>query len=285
LDNSKKILILIGKVVFLTFAVIYIYHSIDLALLKKSLKNIDIWLIITAFIAINISKLLSIIRISLFYDAIDIRLKGFGALCLYYLGMFYNTLLPGGIGGDGYKIYRLHKNTRVQISKLTSATLLDRVSGVGAIVFLLFAIGIFHFLERGELYEKILYSLLALAAITLIWKYFLYRFFPTYRKIGFGSIYWASWVQIFELASILFIALSIGIDGEYRVIASLFFISSLLSVIPISIGGLGIREIVFMSGFGYIGLNEELGVMVGFIFFMLTLISSALGGVCLYKKS
>ena len=35
------------------------------------------------------------------------------SLKLYYKGMFYNIMLPGGIGGDGYKGYYLHNTLHV----------------------------------------------------------------------------------------------------------------------------------------------------------------------------
>ncbi len=252
-------------------------------MLKDTLKSTDFGLLFTAFIAINLSKVLSVARISLFYRAIEVELKNIEALCLYYLGMFYNTLLPGGIGGDGYKIYYLHKNTRVKLGTLTSATILDRLSGVVAIFFLLSVIAIFAFIEGERLLIELAFCIASLLLLGLVWKAFLGKFFASYRKIGFSSVYWAIWVQIFEVVTILFIALSLGIDGHYQLIATLFFLSSILSVLPISIGGLGIRELVFMKGFLYLGLTQESGIAIGFLFFLLTLLSSALGGFCLAR--
>jgi len=37
--------------------------------------------------------------------------------------MFYNLFLPGGIGGDGYKIYLLNKLSNKSIKSLTTVTI------------------------------------------------------------------------------------------------------------------------------------------------------------------
>ncbi len=50
--------------------------------------------------------------------------------------MFYNLFLPGGIGGDGYKIYLLQKNYQTGTKKIFGAVLADRISGMVALVVL-----------------------------------------------------------------------------------------------------------------------------------------------------
>ena len=47
--------------------------------------------------------------------------------------MYYNLFLPGGIGGDGYKIYLLNKKYGTKARKLFWAVLLDRINGVLAL--------------------------------------------------------------------------------------------------------------------------------------------------------
>jgi glycosyltransferase 2 family protein len=34
---------------------------------------------------------------------------------LYLLGIYYNLFLPGGIGGDGYKIYLLKQKIKIKV--------------------------------------------------------------------------------------------------------------------------------------------------------------------------
>ena len=61
-------------------------------------------------------------------------------LKLYYKGMFYNIMLPGGIGGDGYKGYYLHNTLQVPVKNLVRPILWDRITGAVSIVILIFVL-------------------------------------------------------------------------------------------------------------------------------------------------
>ena len=56
---------------------------------------------------------------------------------LYWLGLFYNLFLPGGVGGDGFKVYLLGKYKKSNLKTVIGAILSDRVSGLSIIVILL----------------------------------------------------------------------------------------------------------------------------------------------------
>ena len=57
----------------------------------------------------------------------------------------------------------------------------------------------------------------------------------------------------------------------------MFFISSVVSVVPISIGGVGLRELTFLYGLNILGLNPAVGVVGAFLFFIITILSSLIG--------
>ncbi len=64
----------------------------------------------------------------------------------------------------------------------------------------------------------------------------------------------------------------------------LFLISSVVSVIPISIGGVGLRELTFLYSSDYFPINAEVGILAAFLFFVITLISSSIGILFLRSK-
>ena len=80
------------------------------------------------------SKVIAAFRLNLYFHQIGLPLATGSNLRLYLQGMFYNLFLPGGIGGDAYKGYVLHRTFDTSGKKLASVLLLDRVSGL----FLLF---------------------------------------------------------------------------------------------------------------------------------------------------
>ena len=51
---------------------------------------------------------------------------------------------------------------------------------------------------------------------------------------------------------------------------------------PLTIGGLGIREVVFVEGAAYFGLGQEKAILISLLFYFITLITSAYGGIYVF---
>ena len=117
-----------AQLVIAVLAIYYVFQDIDFEELKSTVLSAHIGWLFLAFLAFNASKILSAFRLNYFFRALGLDLKERFNLKLYYLGMLYNQFLPGGIGGDGYKVYLLNKWYGNSIKMLVSATLLDRVS-------------------------------------------------------------------------------------------------------------------------------------------------------------
>jgi uncharacterized membrane protein YbhN (UPF0104 family) len=57
----------------------------------------------------------------------------------------------------------------------------------------------------------------------------------------------------------------------------IFLISSIVSVLPLTIGGIGSRELVFLYGALWLGLEEDRSVGISMLFFLITAFVSLLG--------
>ena len=75
--------------------------------------------------------------------------------------MFYNIMLPGGIGGDGYKGYYLHNTLQVPVKNLVRPILWDRITGAVSIVILIFVLVNFQTFIPEHPGLKFLFSLLS----------------------------------------------------------------------------------------------------------------------------
>jgi uncharacterized membrane protein YbhN (UPF0104 family) len=58
---------------------------------------------------------------------------------------------------------------------------------------------------------------------------------------------------------------------------SLFMASSVVAVLPITIGGIGARELVFILGHQWLPVDQEKAVAFSFLFFLVTAFSSLSG--------
>ena len=264
------------KIVISITLLIFVLSNIDTKKLISTFQKVDFFWLLLAFIFFNLSKIVSSIRLNYYFKDIGINLSFKENLILYYLGMFYNLFLPGGIGGDGYKIYLLRKKFQTPLISLINANLLDRLSGLIALLFL--ASILFWFSSFSKLYPILnIFSIFMALFIYPIFLYLhkkLYKNFLTYIKETtiLGLI-----VQILQLICAFFIILSLPGNKNIFDFLTLFLISSVVAVLPLTIGGVGAREFTFLYGLKLIDNEPSLGVAFSFLFFLITLISSAIG--------
>ncbi|HEX7847441.1 MAG TPA: lysylphosphatidylglycerol synthase domain-containing protein, partial [Chitinophagaceae bacterium] len=76
---------------------------------------------------------------------------------------------------------------------------------------------------------------------------------------------------------------ALGIPAHVTEYIFIFLVSSVVSVLPLTIGGLGIREVVFLEGSKYFGLLQETSVVISILFYLITLFTSAWGAVYVFK--
>ena len=84
-------------------------------------------------------------------------------------------------------------------------------------------------------------------------------------------------VQLLQVVSVYFILLALGIREHYLSYLILFLLSSIATIIPLTVGGMGVRELVFLYASGSVGLDEGMAVAVGLLFFLATALSSFAG--------
>ncbi len=264
------------KIALSLLLLLFVLRQIDTQKLLGILQKSDTLWLFWGFVFFNISKIVGSVRLNYYFRALGIMLSQTSALVLYYVGMFYNLFLPGGIGGDGYKIYLLHKLYKTDIKALIQATLLDRISGLVALVFLaslLFAISSF-----AQIWPLLFYAALITAAITFPLYIALYkRFFPLFVAILKSTTFLGFVVQILQLICAYFLIVALPYQVHTIDFLTLFLISSVVAVLPLTIGGVGAREFTFLYGLKLLESEPSLGVAFSFLFFLVTLLSSALG--------
>ena len=264
----------------LLIAVLAIYlvgQKIDIEAFKQQLISANPWWLVLAWLAFNASKVLSAFRLNYFFRALTLELSEVFNLKLYYLGMLYNQFLPGGIGGDGYKVYLLNKHYQIPVKGLIGATLLDRISGVVALGFLALGLG---FLGTGR---EVMGDLAFLLWLGLILAYPLFYLlvkylFPTYKKVLGITNMQALGVQGLQVVCAFFILKAIGVDVGYIDYLTLFLVTSVAASLPISLpGGIGIREAIFAFGYAYFNIAQTSAVALASLFFLISLVSALIG--------
>ena len=206
-------------------------------------------------------------RLNRYFSRIGLRLTEMQNLKLYWLGMYYNLLLPGGIGGDAYKVVLLRRHDQVRTKDLVLATLTDRAMGMLALLVLALILATFVDFKgypTGWLPALIPVFLgLAYATLRLIKPAFLVEF-----PAGLGL---SLLVQGMQLVAVLVLLQMLGQAPPWLPFLLLFLVSSVLTALPISYGGAGAREIAFLFGAGTLGLPEPVAVAVSLLFYVASL--------------
>ena len=97
------------KITISAIALYVVFLKIEISQIQKLVNNLKPSFVLIALILFNFSQIVSAFRYRDYLKILDIRLNPLRNTKLYYVGMFYNLFLPGGIGGDGYKIWILKK--------------------------------------------------------------------------------------------------------------------------------------------------------------------------------
>jgi len=274
--NKKGILKFILKVSVSALAIYVVIQKIDLQQTKDILVHVRAGWIILALMAFNLSKGIASVRLNRFFKSIELMLPGIYNLKLYYVGMFYNLFLPGGIGGDGYKVYLLNRSHKTGLKDLISATLLDRISGLVALVFLAMFLSLFvdlSFIGSWMTWVLVAALIIYYPVYFIVFRILFGKFLTAFNISNVLSL----GVQSAQLLCAYLILKALMVDSLYIEYMTLFLLSSVVAVIPFTIGGVGARELVFIFGANFLLIDKNTAVAFSILFFVITAFSSFSG--------
>jgi glycosyltransferase 2 family protein len=217
------------------------------------------------------------------------------------IAMFFNQTLPSSVGGDAARIWLLGKQAGWRVAGYS--VLLDRVIGVIALAVLVVVclpwtlelvtspVGRAGLLLIG-------FGALGGGLVFLILSWprlgFLQRWSPTRHLAAVSKV--AKTILLTPRSLVPIVALSIlihlltalaawcvarSVDANLSLLYSLFLVLPvlLITVIPISIAGWGVRESAMVAAFTYAGLAQSDGLIVSLLFGFSFLVVGILGGI------
>src|SRR5688500_17811016 len=96
-SKLKNTLKLVVKIAVTILCLWYVSRKIDFLLTWQLLKASNKWWLLMATVLFTLSKVVSSFRLNFYLKNINAGLPETANLRLYWLGMFYNLFLPGGI--------------------------------------------------------------------------------------------------------------------------------------------------------------------------------------------
>lgn len=227
-------------------------------------------------------------------------------LRLYFMGTFFNQLLPSATGGDLLRIYYVYKQQHGAAAAI-SPVLMERVIGLAVMIALVAAV--LPFIDTGNELVTTLGRIMPMILLVTV-AGFLLLGYP--RSYGLLHRFFARWDRVRLVATLLRIAeaahgyvsrpavmlqlvgLSVAMQfveiGCFWVLgqgvgATLSYTNYLLTVplifiaaaLPVSIGGLGVREMAAIALFTGVGMNAADAAAVALLYIPVLLVSSLPG--------
>jgi len=257
-----------------------------------------------SFLSVLILQFISTFRWELLGKCLGFHLGWKRYMIYYFVGMFFNLFLPTSIGGDVIKAVFLSKEEKGKLKAIYSI-LADRGLGLGGMFILGGIACIIDFDAVPYPYNVIT----LVAAIVIIIALFIAPVFfnfiadliPRHReKIKFLPIFWehpgvilkatllSIIIQLFANLCVWIISLGMGLKLSLTYYCIVYPLVSLLTLLPISLSGLGVREGGFIYFLGLQNVSAESALVLSLGSFIVQAAVCLIGGIVftlgLHKK-
>lgn len=233
----------------------------------------------------------------------------------YMISFWFNTFLPGSVGGDIYKVYDVAAASSRKTRSLVTV-IVERLTGVLALVTIA-AVAAIAFRDMLPIAPWILFVpivcvVIGIACTMLAARHanallgVVWRRVPLVRRAipedkvgpiadcieeigqkrfvflisyGFGLL-----LQILVLYTYYVLALSLDRNISFIYFLIFFPLIEIASMIPISINGMGVREGLLVFFFGYASVPTSFSVSLGLVYRLILIVFAVIGGVLLMAK-
>ncbi len=303
----KNKIFALAKIAITVLLFVYIFRKIDFQQFGATLRNAQFDFLIAGFLILWLGHYICIYRWRLLMRPLMPVPSLANLFGIYCIGLFFNLTFPTVVGGDVVKMYYAGKPSK-SYAQSFAATFLDRDAGMFAMmiiaciavllypvsipgipvpiiiwsVFAAFVIGnIVIFTPRchrllTDVLNRLHLSRMALK-VDMISNAFQIMGKRPAILIGSLLISFMNQLLVISVTWIMGLGLGINVSPSYYLI--FVPVITLISMIPISINGMGLREAAFWSLFGAIGVPHASCIALGVISSIVTVLSSLPGGV------
>ena len=303
LDSLKKIFL--SKVFRLVFSIVLVYIAflrIDTRELFSGILGAPGWFVVVMVGYSSFAVVVGSIRWA-FLLLEKPGLKDFLMFTkLNYIGGFYSLFLSSSVGGDLLKwLPLIKKYPQLTKARIALSVLIDRIVGLCAFIFLAFAAMVAGKI-MGFVFSDLLFWLFLGLFVTMI-IFCMLIYYLDFEKFFGKYVFLKRFLQVVEVLKNgnkkrLLMAFLISLLGQPLWIGSVWLISSVLKVgmslisifvfvpainliltLPISVGGFGARENLFVYFFSQTGISAEKILLVSTYSGIIGVLNALLGGL------
>jgi uncharacterized protein (TIRG00374 family) len=303
----KSKLFAFAKIAVTALLLVYVFQKAGYQELKLTLRNAQLDMLILAFFVLLLGHYICIFRWRLLMRPM-MQVPNFNNLLgIYWIGLFFNLALPSMVGGDFVKMYYAGKPSKAYPQSF-AATFLDRDAGMFAMMMIacsvlpLYSISVpgvpvslivwgvsaAFFIGNIAIFapscHRILTRILNRFGLTRIAHKIdlISNAFLVVRKhpgVLLASLLISFVNQALVIAATYILALGLKINVSFTYFMIFVPVITLISMIPISLNGMGIREAAFKSLFTSIGILPASCVAIGILTSLAIIVTSLPGGL------
>lgn len=296
------------QVVVTAVLLVLLFRNFDWTSFRAALSRTPLWFYSASFGVLIAGQALYVFKWGLVLDGMGLRVPFWRLAEQYLLGIFFNNFLPTMIGGDAARVYYLGRQEGY--ATIATSVLVDRGLGFlsmaawGSVLVWWLDITTPAFVVARRVLTAMCVVLVAglAAALTLrlaplvallhhwplmgrvadMLDLLRKRGRPLRRRPGvIAAVLLAGFLYFlpFGWSYQAYFRLSAGLAVPYGAILLVLIAIAVLSNIPVSVNGIGLREQLHYLLFASLGVSKELAVGISIIVFSQFLILSLLGGL------
>ena len=219
---------------------------------------------------------------------------------LYYIGAFFATVLPGLVGGDMVRVWATVKSGET-LPLSVNSVMLERASAVLSLAVLVAASEPILLQRVPDLPGSLVFPLLSVAGFVGVWVLSILDRLPEHlrrwravramsylaadtRKVAFHlptacASFFSALLGNINLALVVW-ALARGLAIDVTVADCLVLVPPvfLLTTLPISVAGWGVREAAMVTALGFVGVPQSSSLVLSIVFGVLNMVTAIPGG-------
>ncbi|HWL54845.1 MAG TPA: lysylphosphatidylglycerol synthase transmembrane domain-containing protein [Chthoniobacteraceae bacterium] len=270
------------------------------------------WIVLAA-LAFGVAEIFGVARWRLLLKVQGITVGWLRLLGLVLIGLFFNVFMPGGTGGDVVKIFYLLKETPGRKPAAVLAAMVDRIVGLMALILLAAVVIVLRYdwLTSTPVTSGLLYTLMTIFGSALAFVFISFGLtasglvhrlparLPLREKLIEMSVayrlYARAWrstlaallislpVHFLSFVQFYFVARAFSAAaGKVSLLdfSALMPIVNTLTAMPISIGGAGLREGLFVRLLGDLcGIDAATATVISLTGYLVIALGGLVGGV------
>lgn len=304
--TSKKTILFYVRLCLSCAIVIYLISLVDLERLIFVVTKLQIKYTWQAFFLILMAYLAVAIRWSLLLSHFEINQSIRDSWRYYMVSLFYSIVLPGIIGADVVRLGLSLKAHGQFKAILATSIIFERTCGIVVILLMASVAALLvPILMEGERPLTTLIVSIAIGALSIFflffviikvspsswfknnplltnWKQQIIALLNHFRNISFGALslflVLSVLAHLFDITGCFFLSRALHIDQSFFIFLLIMPLVYVLTILPISIGGIGVREGILTFFLVKVGVLASDAVLLSLIIYLNQVLVGMVGG-------